>query len=230
MDKGLLLACLAAAVAALCGCSTPSVNPIYSDDQSEVSTDDRVVGVWHEEDPKKSGTYYHIGKRTDDQTVFYPVRITSGPDAEKYGRFELRLVKLGATTYADFVPDKGERDRLGGRFGLSAMSMHVIMPVTLGQDQVSIRPLDPGKVKAFVSQAPNMTPHALRDELVILTGDTRQVQQFFRKIAGGDEVFGDTVVLTRVKDAKPDDAAVPAAAPAEQPRPARPGSRSDRPR
>ncbi len=208
-----LLVAYSALLFAAGGCSTPSVNAIYSEDESEVVTDDRVVGSWRQVDKDDQQVRYHVAPRPDDQARFYPVRITEGAgEGEKWGRFELRLVKLGAHTYADLMPDKAERDRLGGRFGLAALAMHVIMPVTIGAESVTLRPLHPDKVRAMVEASPKTTPHALRDKLVILTGTTRQVQEFYRKIVAGDEVFADQMVLSRVGDDGPDAATAPGGA------------------
>lgn len=195
-----LLLALGAAVVAAWGCSTPSVNAIYSEDESEVVIDDRVVGTWRQVE-KDEPVRYHVAKRPAEDARFYPVRIAEGPgQGEKWGRFELRLVRLGAHTYADLVPDKAERDRLGGRFGLAALAMHVIMPVVIGAESVTLRPLHPDKIRAMVEASPKTTPHAVRENLVILTGTTRQVQEFYRKIVAGDEVFGDPIVLARVAE------------------------------
>jgi hypothetical protein len=203
-------ALLGLAAAVLTGCSTPSINPIYSDDQSEVVTDDRVIGAWMEavdegKEPKK--TRYEVQKRSDEKTNWYPVKVT-GESADKSGSYELRLVKLGAHTYADLFPDRSERDRLGERLALSALPMHVIFPTTISDDSITLRPLDGAKVKALVEQTPKVTPHCIRDDLVILTGDFRQVQEFFRKVVETEDMFGKSIELVRGQAADPTGAVV----------------------
>jgi hypothetical protein len=77
---------------------------------------------------------------------------------------------------------------------------------------VTHRPLDGRKVKALVEQSPKMTPHAIRDDLVILTGDVRQVQEFFRKVVETEDLFGEELKLTRAP-AEPAASSAPVAVP-----------------
>lgn len=219
--------------AMLVGCSTPSINAIYSADESEVFTDDRVVGFWAEpaDEPAVEGgakgakepkTRYEVLKRNTPDARWYPVRVI-GEDADKSGSYEMRLVRLGAHTYADLQPDKPERERLAERLGLTALPMHVIYPVILADDRMTLRPLNGAKVKALLLETPKLTPHAVRDDLVILTGDSRQVQEFFRKVVETEELFDPRKELVRAAaPAESDDAVeVPA-----NTRPTRPGRRS----
>jgi hypothetical protein len=206
--KTALLVTLAAAMAAVvCGCSTPSINPLYSDEESEVVIDDRVVGTWVKED-KQEQDRYHVSPRKDDKSKWYAVRIgepgsaaggVAAPGQGKHGLYEMRLVRLGAHTYADFHPAESERKNMLERLGLAAFPMHVIFPVTIGAEQVTLRTLDNAKVRALVEASPKMTPHAMQDDVVVLTGTTRQVQEFFRRIVDGEEVFGEPAVLKRAE-------------------------------
>jgi hypothetical protein len=186
---------IGACAAMLGGCSTPSINAVYSDDEHEITTDDRIVGYWAE-DGKDTKTRYEVGRRADEKTNWYPVKILgAGPDKE--GGFELRLVKLGAHTYADFYPDQGERSRISDRLALAGLPMHVVYPVVISDEGVRMRPLDMEKVRALIRETPQMTPHAVRGDTIILTGDTRQVQEFFRKVVETDDLFATPMELVR---------------------------------
>jgi hypothetical protein len=202
---GALLAC----ALMLTGCSTPSINPIYSESESEVVSDDRIVGIWAEEEDgqTKAKSRYEVLKRPTPESKWYPVRVTGG-DAAKNGSYEVRLVQLGAHTYADFQPDKSERDRMGERLGLTALPVHVIYPVIIADDRITLRPLDGAKVRALVQETPKLSPHAIREDLIILTGDSRQVQEFFRKVVETEDLFAKRLELTRSEAAAESDGSV----------------------
>lgn len=196
-----------AACLALTACSTPSINSIYSEDQSEVVRDDRIVGLWRDDNSGKDSSRYRVSTASADSKddakdkppAVYRLTIENSSGVPQDGEFEVRLVRLGATDFIDCYPAHSETKAMGDRLGMAAMPMHIIMPVVIKDDHVTVRPLDLGKVHALVSASPHMTPHAIRDkDIVILTGTTRQVQEFFRKVAGGDEVFDKTMELVRV--------------------------------
>ncbi len=177
------------------GCSTPSINAVYSDDEHEVTTDDRIVGFWAE-DGKDSQVRYEVKGRTDEKANWYPVTVHGAGNDTPSG-FELRLAKLGAHLYADLYPDQSERSRMNDRLALAALPMHVVYPVAIKDDRVTMRPLDMDKVKALIRATPQMTPHAVRGDTIILTGDTRQVQEFFRKVVETDDLFRSPLDLVR---------------------------------
>lgn len=210
-------ACVFGALAAvIAGCSTPSINPLYTDDYAEVVKDDRVVGLWAWADDKKGRDRYRVeldgppkeqapGKpkpETDERKTVY--RLTIEDEAgtpKKQSAFELRLVRLGAGDYLDLYPTNSEVRELGDRYAMAALPMHIIMPVDLSDDRAVVRPLHMRRVHELLQESPGMTPHTVRDnDLAILTGSPRQVQEFFRRIGRGGELFDDPIELKRIGD------------------------------
>jgi hypothetical protein len=195
--------------AVLSGCSTPSINPLYSDDGREVVADDRIVGEWvqavNEGKDKPRPDRYTVTRVPvhdgDGRAAQYKmVRHRGGTDPAHTGpdSFEVHLVRLGGNHFIDAIPDQSALEGLGARFGLAVLPMHIIMPIRIEQDRLVVRPLDPNKVYQLLTDSPKTTPHAIRDKLVILTGTSREVQEFFRKFVAGDELFTEPVELTRV--------------------------------
>jgi len=230
---------LAMLLCSIPACSTPSINPIYSPDESEVVIDDRLVGLWGSDDPKKDGTRYRVlanehaadPKLADHPPKSYRLTVESEGGAKKHAAFELRLIRLGATDFIDCVPAASETRTLGDRYGLAAIPTHIIMPIAMKDNHATIRPLDLGKIHQLLTEAPNMTPHVIRDrDVIILTGSTRQVQEFFRKITGDDHVFAEPIELIRLKDEPlpnpPDDAGMK---PREKVKPNTPRGRTRQP-
>lgn len=212
------LACAAGLLATssmMAGCSTPSVNPAYSKDEHEVFADDRVIGMWVEvgEDggKEKKDDVYRVTaperREGDESARVYTLVVEdreSGTD--KSGRYDARLVRLGAYEYLDLYPAEPARKDAGEKFGLGMMPMHIIMPMRIRDDRLELRPLDPDRMKTMLRASPRMTPHVLKDgDVVVLTGTTEEVQDFFRRIVGaaeGEEPFGKTMVLERMTERK----------------------------
>ncbi|MCC6322451.1 MAG: hypothetical protein IT438_13560 [Phycisphaerales bacterium] len=193
----------------------PSINAIYSDDRSEVVKDDRVVGLWKPTDEKKSNDRYRVQaaekpRKADtkseppaERETCYKLTLEDAQgNPKKNAQFEMRVVRLGANDFIDIFPSGSDTRDLGDRFGMSAIPTHIIMPIKIKDDHVVAQPLDLGKVKTLLAESPGMTPHAVRDgDVVILTGSPRQVQEFFRRIGGENEVFADAIELQRIGDA-----------------------------
>lgn len=195
----------------LAGCSTPSINPLYSDDAREVVADDRIVGEWVQvvkasKDKFRPDrfTVTRVPPREGDGAPprYTVVRHRGAPDPAHAGpdSFEVHLVRLGGNHFIDAIPDQSALDGLDARFGLAVLPMHLIMPIRIEPDRLIVRPLDPDKVYRLVTDSPKTTPHAIRDKLVILTGNSREVQEFFRKFVAGDELFTEPVELTRSRN------------------------------
>ncbi|MFN7021628.1 MAG: hypothetical protein ACK4WH_09910 [Phycisphaerales bacterium] len=210
--------CVFVALAAvIAGCSTPSINPIYTEDYAEVVKDDRIVGLWASTDDKKGQDRYRIepteepkaqGQRearpaTDERKTVYRLTIEDhAGNPKKQSAFELRLVRLGAGDYLDLYPTNSEVRQLGDRYAMAALPMHIIMPVDVNDDHAVVHPLDLHKVFNLLRESPGMTPHAVRDnDLVILTGSPRQVQEFYRRIGRGGELFEEPMEFKRIGDA-----------------------------
>lgn len=206
-----VLSVLVCVVSALTGCSTPSINPLYSEDFREVVSDDRLIGEWvqvvNEQKAKPRPDRFTVTRvpprDEDDAAARYTVvrhrgapdaaHASSGPDS-----FEVHLVRLGGNHFIDAIPDQAALEGLGGRFGLGVLPVHLIMPLRIEQDRLVVRPLDPNKVYKLLKESPKATPHTMRDKLAILMGTPREVQEFFRKFVAGDELFAEPVELTRM--------------------------------
>lgn len=200
--------------AALTGCSTPSINPLYTaDGEPETFTDDRVVGLWSNHEPGDDRTIYEVHPRETDParpggppaTNRYTVTVRTGGERTTGADFTVRLVRLGGQTFIDAIPAESATKGLGEKFGLGVLPMHIIMPMDIGNDDLTVWPLHNDRLRTFLEASPKSTPHAVRDNVVILTGTTPEVQRFFRKFGRSNEILADEPV--RLIRRKPADAA-----------------------
>jgi|GEM_PF-4299133 len=183
-----LSALLLTFVAALTGCSTPSLNALASDDTA--IADDGLTGIWQPLDketqkPEEDETYT-ITSTGDKQ---YEVTIEKKDDKDKPMQFALRLVKLGDATFIDMTVSNSGRKEME-RFGTTLAPMHNFFKYKRDGDTLEVWALDNDYVEKALKKGDLKLAYALHEEKhVVITASTADLQAFFKANAASADLF-----------------------------------------
>jgi hypothetical protein len=173
------------------GCSTPSIKPLYSDTKAEVIAADELVGEWIDADPKNPGKERYLVERlTEPPTAepgqpipedhpTYTLTLKKSGEREHVSVFDVHAVRLGDRLFLDIYPETNKSD-VAEKYGLTYLPMHVPLLWDLDNGRLRIWQTSASFVAASLKDVPGRTPHVWKDDVPVLTGTPRQVQQFMQ--------------------------------------------------
>jgi len=100
------------------------------------------------------------------------------------------MVQLGDMLFLDLFP--GENDDLENvneLYRVHLVRAHLFIRVDELGEKLKLRFMDVDDVKELVKENPAVVKHETRDDEIILTADTEELQYFLLRY--GDEIFGD---------------------------------------
>jgi hypothetical protein len=173
-----------AALSVLSGCWTYSLQPVYSDDDPNLTYEPALEGTW------KGESNESITMTGDSKSKKYQlewVRVSSNAEAQPKTDFDFtfsgRLVELGAERFLDVVP---ERDETAGVPGM--LPAHSVFKVSVQGDALFLSPLNVD----WLCSAPQADQAALGqciDGDFILTTSTDVLQEYVRDHSDDEQVF-----------------------------------------
>jgi hypothetical protein len=175
-----LLSSLAVVAAAVLvgGCSTPSLNPLASDEK--VVEDAGLVGTWiPQEDGKPSTEEKYVITAEGDKG--YTVKIVELEKKNaKAQEFGVKLVQLGGERYIDLTLPKSAEKELEP-YGTTVAPMHNILKVKREGDTLTVWPLDDDGLEKALKEGSVKLQFARygREEKAVLTATTKELQAFF---------------------------------------------------
>ena len=180
MQKILIAAFLLTLIITFSGCIVASLNPIYNSDKELVS-DPAIVGTWGDSD-KNTFTFIEDGKNK------YECTITSDSIANN---FEAHLVQLGKYRFIDLYPkDLDEKQNaMNLYYRLHMIPVHSFSKVWIKEDQLYVSVLNLDWMKKQIEQKKIKIPYHESDGVIVLTGPTKELQQFVLKYAADTVAF-----------------------------------------
>lgn len=184
-----LLLCVMACVFA--GCSTPSLNPAYTDET--IVYDAAFVGTWHDQD--RTGRYEvrrHPSKG-------YEVMYTRLDVDEPFKPVELQVVvfEVGGTRFFDVMAGQSEIDAVVERMGTLFLPVHNFGRVSVQGESLHVDLLDMDWLNA--QRATLQTPNATMDDVVVLTAKPEELQALLERADASPDAFSDeALILDRV--------------------------------
>jgi hypothetical protein len=180
-----ILLCVAlTALSILSGCWTYSLQPLYSDDDPNLTYEPALEGTW-KSDSNESITITGDSKSRKYQLEW--VRISSNAEAQPITDFDFTfsgwLVKLGPERFLDVLP---EGDKTGGAPGM--LPAHSVFEVSVQGDALSLSPLNVD----WLCSAPQADQAALGqciDGNFILIAATDVLQEYVRDHSDDEHVF-----------------------------------------
>jgi len=181
--KRFMIACLLAG-AVICGC-VPSIHGIATEETTV--WDEQLLGKWGDadkaDDPNAEFWQFEKGQGDGRYRLLHS-------DKGKVGEFDAVMVQLGDMLFLDLFP--GENDDLENvneLYRVHLVRAHLFIRVDELGEKLKLRFMDVDDVKELVKENPAVVKHETRDDEIILTADTEELQYFLLRY--GDEIFGD---------------------------------------
>ncbi len=167
----------------LCGC-VPSLHPLFTD--KDLVFDPALVGTWVDEDGKDTWKFRKSGESA------YELVYTEN---EEPAKFQAHLLKLGDFLFLDIFPeDPGMKN---GVYKGLLIPAHGFSRVWIEGDSVRLAYLDPDWLKQMIDKKHVKIDHDFIDKTIILTAQTKKLQNFALKYAEDAEAFPYKAVLHR---------------------------------
>jgi len=120
----------------------------------------------------------------------------------KKGSFEAHLVKLNKQLFLDVYPSElpwepNDPNKVQWAYNtLFLIPAHGFLKVNAAEPQLKLQIVLSDKCKEFLEKDPNAVERTIVEDRVVLTAQTKKLQEFFGKY-GDAEIYGDELVLTR---------------------------------
>lgn len=178
-----LMVLVAAGVA---GCGVGSVSPLVSD--ADIRFDPALVGAWQDSSGSESAVVAAVGP--DRYSVVYT-------DSDgKVGRFRGVLGRVGSWRVLDLEPDDLPLEASDVYKSL-LLPLHGAVFVESIEPRLRFRILEVDSLKGYLQREPGAIAHAMRDEAVVLTAPTADLQRFLAAYAGRSGALGGPNVMVR---------------------------------
>jgi len=170
----------------LAGCSPPSLQPLFT--EQDLVFEPRLTGTWADKEEKVAWAVKRSGEKS------YDALCTA--DGEPHW-FKLHLVQLGTYLFLDLTP-KEELALKNSFFASHWVPTHTFFRVRLDGDRLQVAALEEDYLKALVTSKKTRIGQMLSDA-VVLTGSTRELQDYVLKHAEIQEAFTEPEEYHRVK-------------------------------
>jgi hypothetical protein len=180
-------------VALLTGC-VPSLHPLYT--EKELVMEEQLSGLWFGEE--------QIWKfEADENEKSYELTIID--EDLKRGEFIAHLVRLDNMLFLDLFPGELEL-QANNIYKIHLLPAHTFLKVEQIKPTLKMRAMNPDELQTMLKEDPSLLKHEIiKDNRLVLTASTKQLQQFMRKYAKQKDLFGDAVELKRVQLEEPDE-------------------------
>ena len=165
-------------------------------------TDSRLVGQW--QTPGKLTTLTpHLWNFDDRGQQSLQADLGWTEKDNKQGQFSAHLFKLKQEMFLDIIPSECNfATNQADLVGISIIPGHLLARVGLGPE-LKMAFFDFDWLKKYLEQNPKALAHHKEDDNIVLTAETRDLQQFVLKHLGTNELFGQMGVLTRQTNSPP---------------------------
>lgn len=189
-------------LAALLGGCVPvmSLHSLYT--EKDVVFDEKLLGTWIQDNNE---TTWEFTRHGEEPNNVYKLIFTD--EEGKKGSFVAAMVKLKDTLFLDVYPDESpwnlERDSNQVEWPYNAFFLvpaHTFIKVDTIEPQLKMRLTAETKMKELLKENPNAVKHMSIEDRTVLTGSTKELQEFVLKYANDERLFTTDIVLTRKVD------------------------------
>ena len=171
-----------AAVAILLAACIPSVSPFYTD--KDVVFDQRLLGEWQEAGNTNNPEIWKFAQSTNNA---FSLTVT---ESGKTGEFNAHLFKLKQEEFLDLIPsDCNYASNQADLVSFAMFPGHLLMHVTAIEPSLKIATFDYDWLEKFLSENPQALAHHKEYDRIVLTADTKALQNFVLSHLGTNELF-----------------------------------------
>ena len=169
----IIIAFILILVLGMTGCFVLSVHPLYF--EKDLVFESGLVGTWGEKEHEKDLSELWIFKKSGEKSYRLIIRDVE----EGEGLFEAHLLKLGDHMFLDLYPEEPET---GSEFyNMHVIPAHSFMRVSLEGHVLRLAFFDLDWLKKNIEQNKVSIKHECRDDTIVLTASTEELQAFVLK-------------------------------------------------
>ena len=181
-------------LAVLLGSCVPSLHPLYTD--KELVFEEKLLGTWVESD---SDQKWEFKKGAEEKSY----DLTVDDNGEK-GEFAAHLVKIDKMLFLDLFPKEPELEA-NEFYKLHLLGVHTFMKIGQIEPTLKMRMMDPETMEEILESDPNLIKHEIVENQIVLTASTKELQEFMKKHANTEGLFGEPEELERLKPEEPNE-------------------------
>jgi len=188
-------------LAGLLGSCVPSLHPLYTD--KELVFEEKLLGSWG----KESDQAWKFEKGQEEKSY----DLTTDEKGKK-GEFTVFLVKIQdvskadkekeaarpALLFLDLYP-KEPKLETSDFYKFHLLPVHTFYKIEQIGPTLKMRAMNPDKLKKMLKDKPDLIKHEVRDDMVILTASTEQLQKFMLEHVNDEGLFAEPSEMERVE-------------------------------
>ena len=159
-------------VLGMTGCFVLSVHPLYF--EKDLVFESGLVGTWGEKEHEKDLSELWIFKKSGDKSYQLIIK-----DQDEEGFFEAHLLKLGDYLFLDLYPEEPEES--SEFYKMHVIPAHSFILVSLEGHVLQLGFFDLDWLEENIEQNKITIKHERRDDTIVLTASTEELQKFVLK-------------------------------------------------
>ena len=159
-------------VLGMTGCFVLSVHPLYF--EKDLVFESGLVGTWGEKEHEKDLSELWIFKKSGDKSYQLIIK-----DQDEEGFFEAHLLKLGDYLFLDLYPEEPEES--SEFYKMHVIPAHSFILVSLEGHVLQLGFFDLDWLEENIEQNKIIIKHERRDDTIVLTASTEELQEFVLK-------------------------------------------------
>lgn len=168
------------------GCGVGSVSPLVSD--TDIRYDSTLVGTWRDSSASESVVIAPVSPNR------YSIVYTDSDG--KVGRFHGVLGEVNSLRVLDLEPEDLPRE-MSDVYKSLLLPLHGAVFIDSTDPQLRFRILEADSLKRFLERQPRAIAHVMRDEAVVLTAQTTDLQRFLVTYVRRSGALGSSNVMVR---------------------------------
>ena len=169
-----------------------SLQPFYT--QVDLEADSRLNETWTDKEGDVTFAFEQRREKGKEKEYELVVKEKDG-EQQVSGKFEVRLVQVGAFSFLDIYPKS--REGVNEFYRMHFIRAHTIARVEIKQDSIQMAFLSASWLKAKIKENTVDTPYVKADDALLLTGTTEELQELVFCYANDDQAFADPLLLER---------------------------------
>ena len=169
-----------------------SLQPFYT--QVDLEADSRLNETWTDKEGDVTFAFEQGREKGKEKEYELVVKEKDG-EQQVSGKFDVRLVQLGAFWFLDIYPKSSEGK--SEFYRMHFIRAHTITRVEIKQDSIQMAFLSASWLKAKIKENSIDTPYAKASDALLLTGTTEELQELVFRYANDDQAFADALLLER---------------------------------
>ena len=169
-----------------------SLQPFYT--QVDLEADSRLNETWTDKEGDVTFAFEQRREKGKEKEYELVVKEKDG-EQQVSGKFEVRLVQVGAFWFLDIYPKS--REGVNEFYRMHFIRAHTIARVEIKQDSIQMAFLSASWLKAKINENRIDTPYVKANDALLLTGTTEELQELVFCYANDDQAFADPLLLER---------------------------------